>query len=138
MIARVYASRNAFLVAGLAAVSTFLALLWVGKAGDRMHTRDPKRSVRSSSEKTVAPPAQTSANRSNPSTIPVVDHWTPAPVEIVKLTTPVTIHNSRGKDVKQFPVGKRLRVTKRSGDQITIDYLGDEYTIPTASTEPSQ
>ena len=31
MFARIYASRNAFLVAGIAAVLTFLALWWLGK-----------------------------------------------------------------------------------------------------------
>ena len=68
----------------------------------------------------------------------MVEQWNPAPIEIVKLTAGVTLYNSRGKEVKQFSAGKRLRVSKRAGDKITIDYLGDEYTIPTASTEPSQ
>lgn len=40
--------------------------------------------------------------------------------------------------VKQFPVGKRLRVSNRAGDKITIDYLGEAYTIATAATVPSQ
>ena len=138
MIARIYASRNAFFVAGVAAVLTFLALLWVGKTGDRVRIRDQKRLARTVPEKSVVPSAQTAAVRGNLAAMPVVDHWTPAPIEIVKLTAPVTIRNSRGKEVKQFPVGKRLRVTKRSGDQVTIDYLGDEYPIPAASTEPSE
>jgi hypothetical protein len=137
MIARIYASRNAFLVAGIAAVLSFLTLLWIGKAGDRVHARDRKDSL---PEKRVAsaPPPQASKTQSVPASLPAVENWTPAPIEFVKLTAGVTLYNSRGKEVKQFSVGKRLRVNKRAGDKITIDYLGDEYTISTASTEPSQ
>jgi hypothetical protein len=137
MIARIHASRNAFLAAGIAAVLTFLVLFWVGKTGDRVHVREREHSSR---EKRMAlePPLQASTTRSTPASLTLVDHWTPPPTEIVRLTAAVTLYNSRGKEVKEFPVGKRLRVSKRSGDRITIDYLGDEYTIPTASTEPSQ
>ena len=137
MITRIYASRNAFLLAGIAAVLSFLALVWVGKTGDRVHARDRKGS---SPEKLVAsvPSMQASATHSTPEPPALVEHWIPRPVEIVRLTAIVSLHNSRGKEVKQFPVGKRLRVTKRSGDTVTIDYLGDEYTIPIASTEPSR
>ena len=70
--------------------------------------------------------------------LPVLDHWSPPPTEFVRLVTPVSLHNSRGKEVKQFEVGKRLRVSKRDGEKITINYLGADYTIPTASTEPSR
>jgi hypothetical protein len=138
MTERTYVSRNAFLVAGIAAVFTFLALVWIGKTGDRFHARDRELSA---SEKPVAPaPAKmpVSTTQSAPASLPVVDHWQPPPMEFVKLTAVVSVHNSRGKEVKQFPVGKRLRVSKRTGDTITINYLGDEYSIPAASTEPSQ
>ena len=137
MIARIYASRNAFLVAGIAAVLSFLILFWVGKAGDRVHARDRKDSP-PEKRMALAPPLQPAKTQPAPASLPLVDHWTPAPIEFVKLTAGVTLYNSRGKEVKQFSVGKRLRVSKRSGDKVTIDYLGDEYTIPTASTEPSQ
>jgi hypothetical protein len=138
MTERTYVSRNAFLVAGIAAVLTFLALVWVGKTGDRVHAPDRELS---SPEKRMAltlPIMQPSTTQSNPASLPLVDHSTPARAEFVKLTAAVSLHNSRGKEVKQFPVGKRLRVSNRAGDKITINYLGDEYTIPTASTEPSQ
>lgn len=138
MTERIYVSRNAFLLAGIAAVLTFLALVWLGKTGDRVHARD--RELSSPEKRAALAPAitQPSTMQSNPASLPPVDYWTPAPTEFVKLTAAVSLHNSRGKEVKQFPVGKRLRVSKRAGSEITINYLGDEYTILTSSTEPSQ
>jgi uncharacterized protein (DUF58 family) len=138
MTERTYVSRNAFLAAGIAALFTFLALFWIGKTGDRFQARNQEPSV---PENRVAPASvkmPVPATQSAPTSIALVDHWTPPPMEFVKLTAVVSVHNSRGKEVKQFPVGKRLRVSKRAGDVITINYLGDEYTIPAASTEPSQ
>jgi uncharacterized protein (DUF58 family) len=138
MTERTYVSRNAFLAAGIAAVFTFLALVWIGKSGDRFQARNqepsaPEKQVVPASVKMPGP-----ATQSTPVSLSQVDHWIPPPVEFVKLTAVVSVHNARGKEVKQFPVGKRLRVSKRAGDTITINYLGDEYPIPAASTEPSQ
>ena len=138
MTERIYFSRSALLVAGIAAVLTFLALMWFANTRDRVQARDREPS---SPEKRVAlasPILQASTTQSNLASLPLVDHWTPAPAEFVKLTAVVSLHNSRGKEVKQFPVGKRVRVSKRAGDTITINYLGDEYTIPSASTQPSK
>jgi len=138
MMERIYVSRNTFLVAGVAAVLTFLALLWIGKSRDQVQTHDrdsapPEKRVTLAS--TITQPSTT---QPNPASLPELESWTPAPTEFVKLTVPFTLRNSRGKEVKQFEVGKRLRVSGRDGDTITINYLGTNYTIPTASTEPSK
>jgi len=136
MTERTYVSRNAFLAAGIAAVFTFLALVWIGKSGDRSRARNQEPSA--PEKRTASAPAIIPVSNTESESLPVVDHWTPAPAEFVKLTAVVSVHNARGKEVKQFPVGKRLRVSRRAGDTITINYLGDDYTIPAASTEPSQ
>lgn len=137
MSERINVSRNAFIVAGIAAILTFLALVWVARVGDQDRTRerDP-----ASPEKRVAltaPKPPPTVAQFTPGSLARFDHWVPPPVEFVRLIAPVSLHNSRGKTVKEFPVGKRLRVSKRAGDKVTINYLGDDYTIATASTEPA-
>ncbi len=135
MMERIYVSRNTFLVAGIAAVLTFLALLWLGKSRDQAQTQERESST-PENRVVLASAMQPSTAPSNRAALPELDHWTPAPVEFVRLTRDVTLRSSRGKEVKQFEVGKRLRVSKRDGETITINYLGGDYTIPTASTEP--
>lgn len=135
MIARIYASRHSFLVAGIAAVLAFLSLVWVSKMGERAQSRE-RAAVSPENRVTSAPAIQTIPAQAAPEAPVALDDWTPPPIEIIRLTASVTLRNARGKEVKQFSAGKRLRVKKRSGDTIAIDYLGDEYTIPTSSTEP--
>jgi hypothetical protein len=137
MMERIYVSRNTFLVAGIAAVLTFLALLWIGKSRDQGQTPDRESSA-PENRVVLASAMQPASTQSNRAPLPVLDRWTPAPVEFVKLTREIILRNSRGKEMKQFEVGKRLRVSKRDGEKITINYLGADYTIPTASTEPSK
>jgi len=137
MMERIYISRNAFLVAGIAAVLTFLALLWIGKSRDQTQTSDRESSSPENRVVLASAMQPTTKTQPNPASLPELDRWTPAPIEFVKLTREITLRNSRGKEVKQFEVGKRLRVSKRDGETITISYLGTDYTIPTASTEPS-
>jgi uncharacterized protein (DUF58 family) len=138
MTERTYVSRNAFVAAGIAAVFTFLALVWIGKTGDRFQARKQEPSAPEKRVASASAVIPVSATQSTPTSLSQVDHWIPPPVEFVKLTAVVSVHNARGKEVKQFPVGKRLRVSKRAGDTVTINYLGDEYPIPAASTEPSK
>ena len=139
MMERIYVSRNAFFLAGIAAAITFLLLLWLGHNRDRVQVSNressssPPKPVTLASTVVPAP-----ARQPDSASMFVEDRWTPAPAEFVKLIAEVSVSNVRGKVVKQFPIGKRLRVSKRAGDQITINYLGTDFTIPAASTVPSR
>ena len=138
MVERAHGLRNALVVAGIAALLTFLALILAGNTWDRFHSPNQRVSAPSKVPSAAAPMTFAPINRPKVTAVPPTDHWTPAPVEFVKLTAAISLYNSRGKEVKQFPVGKRLRVRERNGDKVVIDYLGDEYTIAAGATAPSQ
>lgn len=138
MTQRIYVSRNAFLVAGIAAVLMFLALAWVDKTRHRVDERDKELSSPEKQTALAVPKMQPSTKHSDLESLALTDPWKPAPTEFVRLTAPVALLNSRGKEVKQLPVGKRLRISRRAGDDITINYLGADYVVPTIFTEAAQ
>jgi hypothetical protein len=140
MVERAHALRKAFLVAGIAALLTFLALVLAGKTWDRFHSRNPTVAATPAKIPAAAPMSFAPINRPKIAAAAAApeDMWKPAPTEFVKLTSAISLYNARGKEVKQFPVGKRLRVRERAGDKVVIDYLGDEYTIAAGSTVPSE
>jgi hypothetical protein len=63
---------------------------------------------------------------------------TPAPPEFVRLTSEYDLINAKGRVLKSLEPGKRLRVVARYPHDLTVDWLGEQYNIPAALTEPSQ
>ena len=130
-------TRSAFFVAAIAALLTFLAMAGIWKTIDR--SRPPVEVTETAEKSATLPVSKTRVPPQSalPRSVTLTEEWKPPPAEFVKLTSAVSLYNSRGKEVKQFPVGKRLRVRERAGDKVTIDYLGDAYTIAAAATAPS-
>jgi hypothetical protein len=78
------------------------------------------------------------ASESAPSSAPA-DYLAPLPPpEFVRLTTDFTLVNFKGREVKTLEPGKRLRVVARYEHDVTVDYLGEHYSVPTAVTEPAK
>jgi hypothetical protein len=103
MTERIYVSRNAYLAAGLAAVLTFLALLWVGKSRDQDRAAADQ-SAAAPEKRAVAP-----SSASEPSTaefastsLATDDHWTPAPAECARQRAEAVSH-------RQTPAGQQAR-----------------------------
>ena len=81
-------------------------------------------------------PSGRSQNRTDQTPLP---EFAPlAQTEFIKLTKQFTLVNSKGREVKTLPPGKRLRVVARGADTITVDHWGERFVIPAAVTEPSQ
>jgi hypothetical protein len=131
-------TRSAFFVATIAALITFLAMAGIWKTIDHPRSSTEASSSSEKAKTQFSSRTQARPQAALPRSVTLTESWTPAPVEFVKLTAAVSLYNSRGKEVKQFPVGKRLRVRDREGDKVTIDYLGDAYTIAATATAPVQ
>ena len=58
--------------------------------------------------------------------------------EFVRLKDYFTLINPKGKEIKTLEPGKRLRVVSRSADKVTIDYLGESFSIPANITESAK
>lgn len=58
--------------------------------------------------------------------------------EFVKLKKDFTLVDSKGRDVKKLPAGKRLRVVSRDEQTITVDFFGTHCVIPGDVIEPAK
>jgi hypothetical protein len=74
------------------------------------------------------------------SSAPLPDFGPPSMVapKFVRLRDYFTLVNAKGKEIKTLEPGKRLRVVSRSADKVTIDYLGESFSIPANVTEPAK
>jgi zinc ribbon protein len=62
---------------------------------------------------------------------------TSAPPEFVRLTDDFSVYSTKGDEIK-LPVGTRLQVLARYEHDLTVEYKGGNYPIPSAFTEPSK
>lgn len=90
----------------------------------------------SSVPNTPEPDRRTSAPTASPTPLP--EFVATPPPQFVRLTDWFTLTDAKGREIKTLEPGKRLRVISRSADKVTIDYLGDTFSIPANVTESAK
>lgn len=88
--------------------------------------------------KTESPTDKTAEHQPRADETPLPEFPPLAPLEFIKLSKDFTLVDSKGRDVKDLPKGKRLRVVSRNEKTVTVDFFGKNFVLPTGVTEPTK